>query len=1012
MNQGVKVYVFILSFLFTSTVLTAQETLLSKSPARFYHKALSLYEQKNYGSALEMFDRYLNKKDFGDKNISVEDASFYAAECAVKLGEKDALYRLTSFSDHYPASAWIPVVNWSMGDIYFHRRRYYLALELFNKVNPKHLNKEQKAQYNYEKGFCLLKEKKTSAAIPLLQKAIQSGTAYAKPASYYYAYVQYQQKNYDEALKGFLAVKDDPAYKKQVPTFLMQTYYEQGKYDKVIDLGKSFLPHADRKSKAIINRILANTYYRQKKYTEAMPYFDHYVTSTRAGISTEEYYRMGITKYNTGHYNEAIPDFQRATSAKGVMAQSAWYYLGKCYDQTKQYRFAQNAWVSAFQNKTDSDLTAQSLFSYVNLTLREKGDPYRNPVKLVEGFIQGSDATAEQKERAAGLLVQLYMNTNNKQLAIAAIEKSQNKGRVLQSAYQQLTYQQAVSSYQIHRYRDALRYFQKALRYTTHHDLKLKTLFWLAGTEYQLRNYSEAIRYYKTFMVSKGAVTSPLFLKAYYGLGYAYFNEKRYPQAVEFFQRYLSRERRDKSWIDDAELRIADSYVMMEQYPSALKYYNRVIASGRSDAPYALYQKAYCYGVQGDFHSKVKTLQTLISRYRASEYYSNALFDMADTYSTALNQPRQAISYFRQLVREKPKSSYARKALVKMGLLYYKNNQNDQAITVLKQVISSYPASEEARVALSTLESIYKDQGNLNKYFAYAKTLNFVQVSHSQEDSLTFSVGEDAYLNGNYNRVISSLQSYLQQFPEGGFRLKAYQYLSESYARKKDTTEALSYYHKIIDFPQNDYTVAALIRAARMEYARKAYAEAYRDYHKLMSLTENASLKLEALDGSMRSAFLSSQNTAAADAAHQIMQAKGVTEDQLIYAHFVLAKTSLSKGDDKQAMNEFEITTRLSKGTLGAESAYHLAHLYFSKKEYKKAEKILFDLSDRYPNEVYWVAKGFILLADTYTATGNVFQARETLKSVLNNYPGADLKKIAAAKLDRLPKENKTQDKK
>jgi TolA-binding protein len=61
---------------------------------------------------------------------------------------------------------------------------------------------------------------------------------------------------------------------------------------------------------------------------------------------------------------------------------------------------------------------------------------------------------------------------------------------------------------------------------------------------------------------------------------------------------------------------------------------------------------------------------------------------------------------------------------------------------------------------------------------------------------------------------------------------------------------------------------------------------------------------------------------------------------------------------------------------------------------------------------VYWVAKGFILLADTYVARGNVFQARETLKSVIDNYPGKDLKELAKQKLQQLPKEQNTQEKK
>jgi uncharacterized Ntn-hydrolase superfamily protein len=36
-------------------------------------------------------------------------------------------------------------------------------------------------------------------------------------------------------------------------------------------------------------------------------------------------------------------------------------------------------------------------------------------------------------------------------------------------------------------------------------------------------------------------------------------------------------------------------------------------------------------------------------------------------------------------------------------------------------------------------------------------------------------------------------------------------------------------------------------------------------------------------------------------------------------------------------------------------------------------------------------------------ARGNIFQARETLKSIIANYPGNDLKQVARKKLAALP---------
>ncbi len=77
-----------------------------------------------------------------------------------------------------------------------------------------------------------------------------------------------------------------------------------------------------------------------------------------------------------------------------------------------------------------------------------------------------------------------------------------------------------------------------------------------------------------------------------------------------------------------------------------------------------------------------------------------------------------------------------------MGFVYYNNNQYNQAIKTLKQVIDKYPASIEAKEALSTLQSVYMDQDNIDEYFKYARKLDFVQVSTSEEDSLLFTAGK------------------------------------------------------------------------------------------------------------------------------------------------------------------------------------------------------------------------------------------------------------------------------
>ena len=1003
-----KVVIFFLLLTGWIEGIQAQKTDFYRAPADIYRRAVALYRQANYGAAEKMFDLYVSRLS-ERQNLKAENAAFYAADCAVKLKENDAMVRLSRFLNDYPESVWVPSVKFSMAVAYFQHRRYSQTLKVLQQISYKKLNKQQQDHYAYLKGYCLLKRNKTDEALRLFRQVMHTQSPYAAPAAYYYGYAQLEMKHNQQALQAFLLIKDDPRFRKTVPLYLMQLYYQQKEYEKVISLGQKVLPRLRYYQKATVNRLIANSYYELNRYAQALPYYTQYVKEARNTITPAEAYRIAITYYKNEKYAEALYYFQRAVDAGGDVAQDAWYHLGICYQKMAQIQAAQNAFVSAFQINPANETGSEALLAYTRLTIQNKGDQNHNAIALVQQFVNNPEVPENKRSEAAALLARLFVNTHNNMAALSSIEKSGIRQKSLQIAYQKLAFTQAVDFYTRRHFMQAIAYFKKAARYSSDADIKLRSLYWQASCYYNLGQYGTAIRMYKLFLTSRGAISSTLYVPAYYDLAYAYFKQKNYSQAVIWFKRFLSRSYNNPTMRADAQLRIADSYTLLERYKQAISWYQKVVGSSSSrNADYALYEEAFCYGAEGDFSQKVRVLQQLVQRYPRSPYYTCALYDLASTYASSLNRPRQGIAYFQRIVKEKPTSSYARMARVKMGLLYYKNNQYDQAIKQLKAVISAYPASGEARVALSTLESIYKDKGDPAAYFAYARTLNFVQISKSQEDSLTFAVGEDAFLSGNCTKAEKTLKNYLTEFPQGGFKVKAWHYLGQCYARQKDTLEALKYFEKIVRWPVNDYTLSALVNAARMEYARKNFSKAAKLYQEVQKMAEDPSLKLEAVDGQMRAAFLSQNGMLAAKAASEILRMPEVSEDQTVFAHFVLAKTAWKNKDWKTARREFAITDQLSKDYRGAESKYYLALLQYKNKKYDAAEKLIYALSDQYPAEVYWVAKGFILLADVYVARGNIFQAKETLKSIIANYPGNDLKQIARKKLAALPAEKST----
>jgi TolA-binding protein len=94
--------------------------------------------------------------------------------------------------------------------------------------------------------------------------------------------------------------------------------------------------------------------------------------------------------------------------------------------------------------------------------------------------------------------------------------------------------------------------------------------------------------------------------------------------------------------------------------------------------------------------------------------------------------------------------------------------------------------------------------------------------------------------------------------------------------------------------------------------------------------------------------------------------------------------------------------TALSTNMIGAEAKYHMAYVRHLQEKWTDAEKEVFDLVKKYPSYDHWKAKAFILLGDVYVQMGDLFQAKATLQSVVNNSDEADLVTEAQQRLDAI----------
>ena len=722
-------------------------------------------------------------------------------------------------------------------------------------------------------------------------------------------------------------------------------------------------------------------------------------------MAREEAYQIGYTYFIRENYKAAIQNFQKAVGEDDELAQSAYYHLGYCYLQTEQKKYASNAFSSAYKLDFDRDISEDALFNYAKLTMEVASDPYNSSISALEDYIE-KYPESERVDEAYSFLANLYLTTNNYRQALASVERIKSRNAKLQEAYQKICFYRGLELFNENNLDEAITLLKTAAVENHDKTIAAEANLWIGEAFYRQNNTWGSIKYYKEFLNTPGASSLEVYSSAYYNLGYTYFNKKDYSNAISWFGKYINyKGSSDSRLVADARIRLGDCYFINKDYSQAIRYYNNAIRSGDGKTDYALYQKAIAQGASGMFNDKTLTLKELINSKSKSTYKDDAKYELAVTYML-LNKNNNALTWFNRLIKDHPDSRFAIKSLLKTGLIYYNENRNDKALTALKLVVKNYPGTPDSREALNSIRNIYIDQNRVNEYYAYAESLSFADVSFSEQDSITYIAAENLYMENNCDEAIGAFGSYLEKFPYGTFSVNASYYKAECELKANNKTDALTDLEFVIRQPTSGFTESSLLQAARLSMEMEKWDKALNYYTRLSEYAEYKENELEAMEGMMDCNYNLEQWANAITSAMVMLSNEKIDDDRINKAHYVMAKSYMAMDNLENAKIEFSITQKLSDNVEGAESKYMVAYIDFVMGKYTEAENGIFELADTYGSYDYWVAKSFLLLSDVYLATDNEFQARETLKSIIENYSGPDLGEIAAQKLSEIESRN------
>ena len=983
-----------------SHMASGQRSYQFDAPNRLFVEGKELFSLKNYSGCIDKLEAY--KQHSTDADL-IQEADYMLVYSAYEQGRPNAVELLKDYLDVYPASRHADEVNFLIGSAHFGQGEYQKASFWFNESNIDMLSPEQQEAYCFRLAYSLLQIGDMEKARGYFARIEQIGTKYREASTYYVAYIDYATGKYNNALVEFTRLKDLPDYKERSLYYITQIYFIQNKYEKVISEGKELLAsYPDSENNSEVYRIMGNAYYHLGNEDQAINMLSKYVSSTDSPLRGDLYI-LGVCYYNKGNYSSAVNALGRTVRENDALSQNAYLYLGQSYLKLKDKNNARMAFEAAATSSFDKQVKEAAMYNYALLIHETAFTGFGESVTIFEDFLNDFP-NSKYADKVNDYLVEVYLTTKNYQAALNSIDKIKHPSTKILEAKQDILFQLGTQAFTNMELDKAVDLFSRAISLGAYNlESRNDAYFWRGESYYRQGEYNKAISDYRTYLNNTRQRNTDMYALAHYNLGYSYFKLKEYGEALNRFRQYVNLESNQQTpAYADAYNRIGDCLFHNRQFAMAEENYTRAAQLQPSAGDYSVYQKGFLLGLQKDYKGKISVMDRLIREFPESQYVDDALFEKGRSY-VLLDNNQAAAASFEQLMRDFPQSSLARKAGVQLGLIYFNDNQPEKAADAYKSVISNYPGSEEAKVALQDLKSVYIELNDINSFAAYANSLGGnVRFEVSEQDSLTYLAAEKLFMRGDNEGARRSLTNYLQTFPQGAFSSNANFYLASIAFAKKDLEEAKRLFSLVLESGDTKFREESWARKAEIEYLDKDYAAAMESFKHLQAVAENPENKEAAKLGLMRCAELIGQPQEALLAANDLLKEPKLSPEIMSEARYVRAKAYISLKQENKALADLKEISKDTRTIHGAEAKYLLAQLYYDNKDDKNAETVLMNFIENGTPHQYWLARGFILLADIYIRQGDDFQARQYLTSLQNNYKGDD--EIAAMIEDRLGK--------
>ena len=937
------------------------------------NKIFELFKSGEYESVLQVLQ--------DSKSPSLYEQ--YLREMSLlKLGTDDTenLESLVASNSKYPLNS---IANYSLGTYYYHEKNLNKANKFLLSIDGSDLSMTDRAQYYFIRGYVYMHKQAYKEANDYFDRADKLNTNNNDKLPYYQGFIAYHLNKKDRALSYFEKAKNDGEFGTSANFFTAKIRLENKKYDEVISLAQSALSDEVSKTNSAFYQLVGESYAAQNKAYKASNYFGKAMEVYPGKPSATLYYQSGVANFKLGLKTKAIEHFIEAGIRSGEYAHLSAYQLARLYLSSNDHEKALSAYIEA---SASSDLTIkeESIFQAGKLQVDRKN--YSEGINFLKDYLKNFP-NGKWKEEAQQILAESYLRTSNYDQAISHLKEVRIKTNSQASIYQKVTFQKAQLLFNDGKFDESITWFKESLKYQNDALLVNEAHFSIAESFFNTSDFEEAIKAYKS---QKKPV-----LKSFYGAGYSYYNLNQYDEALALFEQFI-KQNPSKRLKEDAELRLADCYYATKQYENALTLYHK--SNQKFPSPYLQYQIGLVSKSLGNTTKAIQSFERVL-HLEDERLKDDAVFQMAQLKFEG-TEFQEAEFYFSMLISKYSASPYAAEAYLNRAISRTNLNKLEDARDDYKYVIDNHLKTEIAFNAVLGLQELESKGVKVKNIQSLIRRYKQANPNDKSLEVIEFEFAKSQYFNLEYSLATSSLKDFISEYPNSSYLIEAKYYLSDAYFRNGELSEAKDNFDAISTV-KNDLTGRVLSRLGDINYQLGNYEEARYSYAQLVSLelrvkdTYNGRLEL------MKTNFANKKYDECLVIADQIISSdwKPLNAERNAFlmkgkSYLELEKEDLATENLKKISYETDL--------ISAESSYSLALLAYKSGDYQQSLDILFDFNSKFGSYSNWIDKSYLLIADTYIEMKELFQAKATLRSIVQHSQNAETRQTAQEKLNAI----------